>query len=78
MARRSKNVDVLHEVRRALRILRRVEVSMLADERAQKKRAAKAAEKFLDDREAHIAALHEERDRAAEQAEAQRTGGIPL
>ena len=48
MARRSKTVDVLHEVRRALRILRRVEVSMLADERAQKKRDAKAAEKFLD------------------------------
>lgn len=46
MARRSVSVDTLGEVRRALRILRRVERSLLQAERAEMRRGKKAAERL--------------------------------
>lgn len=46
MARRSVFVDVLGEVRRGLRILRRVERSLVASERAEVRRGKKAADRL--------------------------------
>ena len=38
MAKRLKQVDVLREIRRALRALRRAEISIVATERAERRR----------------------------------------
>lgn len=44
MAKRAPAVDVLHEIRRAQRILRRVQRSLVAAERAAKRHGEKAKE----------------------------------
>jgi hypothetical protein len=53
MAKRMLGCDVLAEVRRSMRVLRRVERWLTQCERDQKRRAAKAREKFADAAERH-------------------------
>jgi transposase len=78
MAKRIRQVDVLKEIRRAMRALRRAEASILAFERAEKRADEKVRERAELKRLAAGARRPTEHDAAAEEAEALRTGGIAL